>query len=73
MTKTETRTTTAIASKTATVTRTQTHIRRFHSLPPITTINSQGHSGTSVVEPGTYTGVSVNADGNWTIKILPNK
>lgn len=34
-------------------------------------VNSQGSSGSSQVQPGTYTGVSVNADGNWTIKIVP--
>jgi hypothetical protein len=34
-------------------------------------INSQGHSGTSDLAAGTYTKVSVNAAGNWTIKIVP--
>jgi hypothetical protein len=34
-------------------------------------VNSQAPSGTSFVAAGTYTGVTVNAAGNWTIKILP--
>jgi hypothetical protein len=35
-------------------------------------VNSQAHSGDSAVAAGTYTGVSVNALGNWTITISPN-
>jgi hypothetical protein len=34
-------------------------------------VNSQGHSGTSVISAGTYHHFQVNADGNWTIKIAP--
>jgi len=37
------------------------------------TVNSQGSSGTSQVSAGTYSGVSVNAVGNWTIRITPNE
>jgi hypothetical protein len=35
-------------------------------------INSEGHSGTSQLAPGTYHNVQVNADGNWTMQIVPN-
>lgn len=35
-------------------------------------VNSEGSGGTSEVASGTYTGVSVNASGNWTIQIVPN-
>jgi hypothetical protein len=34
-------------------------------------VNSGAHSGTTSLEPGTYRNVQVNADGNWTIKIVP--
>jgi hypothetical protein len=34
-------------------------------------VNSQGHSGTSALPAGTYTGVTVNAVGNWTLQIVP--
>lgn len=34
-------------------------------------VNSQGQSGTSALSAGTYTNVSVNAIGNWTINISP--
>jgi hypothetical protein len=34
-------------------------------------VNSQAHSGTSVLEAGNYSGVQINALGNWTIKIVP--
>ncbi len=34
-------------------------------------VNSQGDSGDTVVAPGTYTKVEVNALGNWTIEIRP--
>lgn len=34
-------------------------------------VNSQGHSGDTVLAPGTYESVEVNALGNWTIKIRP--
>ena len=37
------------------------------------TVNSQGSSGTSQVSAGTYSDVSVNAVGNWTIRITPNE
>jgi hypothetical protein len=33
-------------------------------------VNSEGHSGTSAISAGTYHHFQVNADGNWTIKIL---
>jgi curli biogenesis system outer membrane secretion channel CsgG len=36
------------------------------------TINSQGHSGTSALSAGTYHNVVVNADGNWTLQIVPS-
>ena len=36
-------------------------------------VNSQAHSGDSAVAAGTYTGVLVNAIGNWTITIAPNE
>lgn len=35
-------------------------------------INSQGNAGTSQIAAGTYKGVEVNADGNWTLSITPN-
>jgi hypothetical protein len=35
------------------------------------TVNSQGNSGNTAVSAGTYSGVYVNALGNWTIKIVP--
>jgi hypothetical protein len=34
-------------------------------------VNSQAHSGTTVLEPGTYQHFQINAIGNWTIKIVP--
>jgi len=34
-------------------------------------VNSQAHSGTTVLEANTYHSFQVNADGNWTIKIVP--
>jgi hypothetical protein len=34
-------------------------------------VNSQAHSGTTVLEPNTYSKFQVNAEGNWTIKIVP--
>jgi hypothetical protein len=34
-------------------------------------VNSQGRSGTTDVPAGTYNHVTVNAVGNWTIKIVP--
>jgi hypothetical protein len=34
-------------------------------------VNSQAHSGSSVLEPGSYKSFQVNAVGNWTIKIVP--
>ncbi|MGD0453786.1 MAG: hypothetical protein ABSB69_09310 [Solirubrobacteraceae bacterium] len=34
-------------------------------------VNSQAHSGSTVLEAGTYKGFQVNAVGNWTIKIVP--
>lgn len=34
-------------------------------------VNSQAHSGTTVLEAGTYKNFQVNADGNWTINIVP--
>lgn len=34
-------------------------------------VNSQAHSGSTVLEPGTYKSFQVNAIGNWTIKIIP--
>ncbi len=34
-------------------------------------VNSQAHSGTTVLEAGTYKSFQVNAVGNWTIKIVP--
>ncbi len=34
-------------------------------------VNSQGASGSTVLEPGTYQHFQVNAIGNWTIKIVP--
>jgi hypothetical protein len=34
-------------------------------------INSEAHSGTTAVEPGTYTNVQVDADGHWKITIEP--
>lgn len=36
---------------------------------PFVLVNSQGASGDTVVNPGKYTDVQVNALGNWTIKI----
>ena len=35
-------------------------------------INSQGHSGTSALPAGTYPNLEVNADGNWTMRIVSN-
>lgn len=34
-------------------------------------VNSQGHSGSSDLPAGSYTGVQINADGNWTVSIVP--
>ncbi|MEK6272464.1 MAG: hypothetical protein AABM42_07425 [Actinomycetota bacterium] len=34
-------------------------------------VNSQAHSGTTAVEPGTYKNVHVHAIGKWTITIKP--
>jgi hypothetical protein len=34
-------------------------------------VNSQGRSGTSILDAGTYRGVQVNALGNWTVSIRP--
>ena len=34
-------------------------------------VNSQAHSGTSVLEAGKYSRFQVNAVGSWTIKIVP--
>jgi hypothetical protein len=34
-------------------------------------VNSSAHSGTTVLEAGTYKKFQVNAVGNWTIKIVP--
>jgi len=34
-------------------------------------VNSQAHSGTTVLEAGTYHQFQINGDGNWTIKIVP--
>jgi hypothetical protein len=34
-------------------------------------VNSEAHSGTTVLEPGTYTHVRVNAVGHWTFTIVP--
>lgn len=34
-------------------------------------VNSEAHSGTTAVEPGTYKNVSVNAIGNWKITVKP--
>lgn len=34
-------------------------------------VNSQAHSGSTVLEEGTYSKFQVNAVGNWTIKIVP--
>jgi hypothetical protein len=34
-------------------------------------VNSEAHSGTTAVEPGTYKNVYVNATGDWTITIKP--
>lgn len=34
-------------------------------------VNSQAHSGGTVLEPGSYGKFQVNAVGNWTIKIVP--
>jgi hypothetical protein len=34
-------------------------------------VNSEAHSGTTAVEPGTYKNVYVNASGDWTITITP--
>jgi hypothetical protein len=34
-------------------------------------VNSEAHSGTTAVEPGTYKNVHVDASGNWTITITP--
>lgn len=34
-------------------------------------VNSQAHSGTTVLEAGAYKSFQVNAVGNWTIKIVP--
>jgi hypothetical protein len=34
-------------------------------------VNSEAHSGTTAVEPGTYKNVSVTAIGKWTITIKP--
>jgi hypothetical protein len=34
-------------------------------------VNSQAHSGTTVLEAGTYKKFQVNAVGSWTIKIVP--
>jgi hypothetical protein len=34
-------------------------------------VNSQGHSGTTVADAGTYKKVDINAIGNWTVKISP--
>jgi hypothetical protein len=39
------------------------------SVPKI--VSSYGHSGTTVLEKGTYERSFVNAVGNWTIKIVP--
>ena len=34
-------------------------------------VDSDAHSGTTAVEPGTYKNVNVNASGDWTITIQP--
>lgn len=34
-------------------------------------VNSQAHSGSSVLEAGSYSSFQINAVGNWTIKIVP--
>jgi hypothetical protein len=34
-------------------------------------VNSEAHSGTTAVDPGTYKNVYVNASGDWTITITP--
>jgi hypothetical protein len=34
-------------------------------------VDSEAHSGTTAVEPGTYENVLVNADGDWTVTIKP--
>jgi hypothetical protein len=34
-------------------------------------VNSYGHSGSTVLEAGSYSRFYVNALGNWTIKIVP--
>lgn len=34
-------------------------------------VNSSAHSGSSVLEAGTYSKFQINALGNWTIKIVP--
>jgi hypothetical protein len=34
-------------------------------------VNSEAHSGTTAVDPGTYENVYVNASGDWTITITP--
>ena len=36
-------------------------------------VNSQGSSGSSQVTADTYSGVKVNAIGNWTMRITPNR
>ena len=36
-------------------------------------VNSQGSSGSSQVSADTYSGVKVNAIGNWTMRIAPNR
>lgn len=35
-------------------------------------VSSQTNSGTTNLAAGTYHDVKVNADGNWTIRIVPN-
>ena len=37
----------------------------------IIALNSQATSGTSAVDPGTYTNVRVVSNGNWAIRIIP--
>lgn len=34
-------------------------------------VDSSGHSGSSFLAPGSYRNVSINAVGNWTMKIVP--
>lgn len=38
-----------------------------------TPVNSQAHSGSIALQPGSYSKLEVTSDGNWTIKIRPKR